>query len=90
VVDGTFAPSTDGGNGPNPGAATGNMFTGNTWSGNVVNAADFSGWNGPNPPGPATPMANTWGSPSTDSCDPTAGGSAAVNAVEGGPYVYAC
>jgi parallel beta-helix repeat protein len=80
LVDGQYDPKL-GGFGTNPGAATGNTFGGNTWTGNHIQAIDYSGSSGSSP----APLANTWGSPTADSCEPTAGGSP----VAGGPY-YAC
>lgn len=86
IVDGAYDPAPPVGIGPNPGAASGNVFGSNVWTDNLVNAADFSGWAGSDP----QPILDTWGSPANDSCEPTAGGSAALDAATGSPYLYAC
>lgn len=71
LVDGKYDPGAPLSTGANSGAASDNTFGGNTWSGNsVAQAADFSGSNGSSP----APITNTWGSPTADSCEPTAGG----------------
>ncbi len=83
IVDGAFTPKPPNGTGPNPGVAADNTFGGNTWTGNFVQAADFSGSSNPSTP---TPIADTFGSPTADSCEPTAGG--APNSL--GPNFFAC
>jgi hypothetical protein len=100
VVEGAYAPNADGLS-SNPGAAAGNTFSANTWgpgTGNIIDVMDFSGFNNPGPPTdglpPSSPLLNTYG-PSglnaDNSCDPTPGGSAALEALsEGMPLYYSC
>jgi hypothetical protein len=83
VVEGAFAPTFQGLS-PDPNAAYGNTFDGNTWSGTGISnalagVADFSG------NADAPPAENTYGTgASANSCTPSPGGSALVNAI-GGP-----
>jgi len=81
VVEGAFAPTFQGLS-PDPNAAYGNTLDGNQWSGADVNllagVADFSG------NADAPPAENTYSAPTANSCAPTPGGSALVNAI-GGP-----
>ncbi|HXW33100.1 MAG TPA: NosD domain-containing protein [Acidimicrobiales bacterium] len=86
IVDGAFDPAPPTGNGPNPDSASGNVFSANTWTLNLVNAADFSGWAGTSP----VSMLDTWGSPTSDKCEPTPGGSSALDSAVGNSDLYAC
>jgi hypothetical protein len=102
VVEGAYAPNMDGLNSA-PGAAIGNNFAGNTWSGNEINLVDFSGFNNPGPPfppsPPSAPIDNQYGpsdpnnvpTNAPNSCEPTPGGSSNLEALSGGlPLYYSC
>lgn len=106
VVEGAYAPNEEGLNSA-PGAAVGNDFSGNTWSSltepNEVNMVDFSGFNNPGPPFPASPPSapvdNSYGttgpngmpSNTPDSCEPSPGGSGNLEALTGGlPLYWSC
>jgi hypothetical protein len=68
VVEGQYDPSMVGP--ADPDAAYSNEFSGNNWSDNAAaNVADFSGY------GAGTPPSNSYGTPSADACEPSAGGS---------------
>ncbi len=98
LVQGAYAPNMFGGS--VPGAAYGNNFAGNTWSGNAINVIDFSGFNntgGEDQP-PSAPIINQWGPNDPNSvatnpdntCDPTPGGSGLLAGLSGGPLFYSC
>jgi parallel beta-helix repeat protein len=96
VVQGAYAPSLYGGS--EPGAAFSNVFSGNNWTGNgLANVVDFSGFNG-TPLGDLGNIINQYGPNDPNSvpgltdntCDPTAGGSASVNAVTNTTGFFAC
>jgi hypothetical protein len=71
IVEGTYDPSIVGPSDPD--AAYGNTFSANSWSDNAIaNVADFSGYS-------STPPSNSYGNPSPDSCEPSAGGSVSLN-----------
>ena len=71
IVEGTYDPSIVGPSDPD--AAYSNTFYANSWSDNAIaNVADFSGYS-------STPVDNSYGAPTADSCEPTAGGSASLN-----------
>ncbi len=71
IVEGQYNPSIVGPSDPQ--AAYSNEFAGNVWTNNAIaNVADFSGFSSSAP-------LNTYGSPSHDTCEPTAGGSASLN-----------
>ncbi len=100
LVQGAYAPNMFGGS--DPGAAYGNNFAGNTWNDNAINVIDFSGYNNPGPPYPASPasapLLNQYGPNDPNSvatnpdntCDPTPGGSSLLAGLAGGPLFYSC
>jgi hypothetical protein len=86
VVEGAFAPTFMGLT-PDPNAAYGNTFGGNSWTNNLLaNIADFSG-NAYAPPlntpsdGFTLPNTDTYGVGSADNCEPSPGGSPSANAL---------
>jgi len=103
VIEGAYAPNELGLSSA-PGAAIGNDFSGNSWStSNEINMVDFSGFNNPGPPFPASPPSapvdNSYGttgpngqpSNTPDSCEPSPGGSSNLLALSGGePLFYSC
>jgi hypothetical protein len=67
-----------------PQAAYPNEFSGNDWSDNAIaNIADFSGYG-------SSESQNTFGSPNSDSCEPTGGGSATFNGYTDSTEYWAC
>ena len=82
VVEGQYDPSIIGPSDPD--AAYSNDFSGNQWSANTLaNVADFSGYG-------ATVPSNSYGSPSADACEPSAGGSSSLTTETGDPNYWAC
>jgi hypothetical protein len=82
VVEGQYDPALVGPS--DPYAAFDNDFSGNTWSGNLAaGIADFSGYS-------STPPANSYGTPTPDSCEPSEGGSASLNSLTGNSNYWAC
>ncbi len=71
IVEGVYEPSIIGASVPD--ASYGNTFFSNSWESNeLVNVADFSGFS-------TAPVSNSYGSPTPDSCEPSAGGSSTLN-----------
>jgi hypothetical protein len=100
VVEGAYAPNQMGLS-SDPGAALGNNFSGNTWT-SLIGVVDFSGFNNPGDPAtdglpPSAPLENQYGtatpapmpSNTADSpCEPTPGGSAALEGLAGGAPLF--